>query len=62
VIHSASIGSTKIASYDAIWHKFCSYGGMPTLAIGAIVIGIAASVAWAGFLGFVLYRVIEVIF
>ena len=31
---------------------------MRTLAIGAIVLGLAASAAWAGFLGFQLLRLI----
>jgi len=32
---------------------------MQTLAIGAIVLGLAASAAWAAFLGYELLRVIE---
>ena len=35
---------------------------MQTLAIGSIILGLAASAAWTAFLGFELYRVIEFIF
>jgi len=34
---------------------------MQTLAIGAIVLGLAASAAWAAFLGFELFRTIELV-